>query len=255
MDENVRSKRENFEHELKTILDACDHAGVLARVFGSMAFKIHCGRYGYLQTEMGLPYGDIDLASYVKYSRQIRAIMTELGYEENREIFVLSAAQRAMFYKNGADLRVDITYDKLDFCHAIQLRDRLEIDSPTLPLAELFLEKMQIVKLSEKDVVNTIMLLLEHPVGDINKETINIKLIARLCADEWGLWHTVTLNLNKVSQFAVQYDKLTPEEKARVETQVKDIALRLYQEPKPLSWKVRDHMGDRVQWYKDVDDN
>lgn len=254
MDEHIRLKREKFENELKIILNACDRAGVLARSLGSLAFQIHCPQYGYLQTEMGLAYGDIDLMSYVKHSRQIRVMMTELGYAENREIFVLSEAQRALFYKSEDDLRVDVFYDKLDFCHPIYFRDRLEIDSPTIPLAELFLEKMQIVKLGEKDIVNTIMLLLEHSLGETNMETVNLKLIARLCADEWGLWRTTTLNLDKVKQYAQTYAQLTPEQKAKAETQVNEILLRLYSEPKSLAWKVRDHMGDRVQWYKDVDD-
>jgi hypothetical protein len=250
-DEQAHTEREKFENEFKTILTACDSAGVLVRALGSLAFQIHCPQYGYLQTA---PYGDIDLASYTKYSRQIRDVMTNLGYEENRKIFVLSEAHRALFYKSNSNLRVDIFYEMLDFCHTIQLRDRLEYDAPTIPLAELLLEKMQIVHISEKDVVNVIMLLLEHPVGEINNETINIKLIARLCADDWGLWHTTTLNLNKVKHFVQEYNQLTPEQKSKAESQVNEILLRLYAEPKSFSWKVRDQMGDRVQWYKDVDD-
>jgi hypothetical protein len=249
--EQARSERERFESEFKTILKACESAGVLARAFGSLAFQIHCPQYGYLQTA---PYGDIDLASYTKYSRQIREVMTKLGYEENRKIFVLSEAHRALFYKADNNLRVDVFYEQLDFCHIIYWRDRLEVDSPTIPLAELLLEKMQIVHISEKDVVNVIMLLLEHPVGEINHETINIKLIARLCADDWGLWRTTTMNLNTVKHFAQEYDQLTPEQKSKVESQVNEMLLRLYAEPKSFAWKVRDHMGDRVQWYKDVDD-
>ena len=243
--------REEFENELSIILDACENAGILTRVLGSLAFQIHCPQYRYLQTT---PYGDIDLASYGKYSRQIRDIMTNLGYEENRKIFVLSEARRALFYKSANNLRVEVFYEMLDFCHTIQLRDRLEYDSPTIPLAELLLEKAQIIHLSEKDVVNIIMLLLEHPVGEINNETINIKMIARLCTEEWGLWRTTTINLNKVKHFAQGYAQLTSEQKSKVESQVNEILLRLYAEPKSLAWKVRDQMGDRVQWYKDVDD-
>jgi hypothetical protein len=256
MSEHVTGEQDHseyirFENELKVILNACEHAGVLVRVFGSMAFQIHCPQYGYLQTH---PYSDIDLAAYIRHSRQIREILTKLGYVENRKVFVLSEAQRALFHKGDDNLRVEIFYEKLDFCHALYWRDRLEADSPTIPLAELFLEKMQIVHISEKDVVNTIMLLLEHPLGETDNETINIKLAAQLCADEWGLWRTVTMNLGKVRQFAQQYAPLTPEQKSRVAAQVDESLLRLHQEPKPLAWKVRDHMGDRVQWYKDVED-
>jgi len=248
----VRSEREKFENELNFILSACENEGILARTLGSLAFHIHCPQHHKLEN-LSRPYGDIDLASYSVYSKQIRDILTAQGYEENRKIFVLSEAKRAVFYKSD-NLRVEVFYDKLDFCHEISWKDRLHVDSPTIPLAEMFLEKTQIFHINEKDVINLIMLLLEHPLGETEKETINIKLIARLCAEEWGLWRTTTMNLGKVKHFAQGYEQLTPEQKSRVETQVNEILLRLYSEPKSFAWKVRDQMGDRVKWYKDVDD-
>ena len=54
------------------------------------------------------------------------------------------------------------------------------MDQPTLPLAEMLLEKMQIVKINEKDIIDTLMLLLEHPLGDHDQETIHIARISKL---------------------------------------------------------------------------
>jgi hypothetical protein len=130
----------------------------------------------------------------------------------------------------------------------------LEIDSPTIPLAELLLEKMQIVKINEKDVIDTIMLLLEHPLGEGDEETINIQRIAKLCAEDWGLWRTTTMNLDKVQQLAQGYEQLTAEQKAKVTERVRIALARLESEPKPFAWKVRAKVGDRVKWYKDVDE-
>ena len=50
----------------------------------------------------------------------------------------------------------------------------------------MLLEKMQIVQINEKDVIDTIMLLLEHPLGDEDHETINIKQVAGLCSTRLG---------------------------------------------------------------------
>jgi hypothetical protein len=116
------------------------------------------------------------------------------------------------------------------------------------------LEKLQIVRISEIDVINIIMLLLEHPIGETNKETINIKLVARICAEDWGLWRTTTMNLEKVKKYIQQYNQLSSEQQVKLELQINDMLLRLYTEPKPFAWKVRDQMGDRVKWYKDVDE-
>lgn len=254
MGKQDRSEREKFENELKAILTASEEAGVLLRVIGSLAFQMHCPQYGYLQAAMGRAYTDIDFAAYGRQSKQISALMEKMGYVDNREVFIASEGERAIFDKPGTGLHVDIFYEKLDFCHAIYWKDRLEADSPTIPLTELLLEKMQIVQINEKDIIDTIMLLLEHPLGEVDNETINIKLAAQLCANDWGLWRTTTMNLEKVKQLAHHYTQLSPEQKSKVESQVDVILARLNDEPKPLAWRLRARVGDRVKWYKDVDE-
>jgi hypothetical protein len=254
MGEQGRAERDKFENELKRILKASEEAGLLLRVIGSLAFQMHCPQFGSLQAAMGRAYTDIDFAAYGKQTKQITALMTSLGYTDNREVFIVSEGERAIFDKPEAGLHVDIFYEKLDFCHTIYWKDRLETDSPTIPLAELLLEKMQIVQINEKDVIHTIMLLLEHPLGDNDKETINMKRVAMLCAAEWGLWRTTTMNLEKVRRLAHGYPQLTDEQKAKVEKQIKDVMDRLEQEPKSMGWKLRARVGDRVKWYKEVDE-
>jgi len=249
-----RSERDKFENELKRIIAASDEAGILLRVIGSLAFQMHCPQFGYLQAAMGRAYTDIDFGAYSKQVKQIQAMMAGLGYVENREVFISSEGERAIYDKPDTGLHVDIFYEKLDFCHAIYWAGRLEVDSPTIPLTELLLEKMQIVQINEKDVIDTIMLLLEHPFGDEDKETINIKLAATLCANDWGLWRTTTMNLGKVKQLAQGYSQLTPEQKSNVVSQVDKALARLNNEPKSLAWRMRDRVGDRVKWYKDVDE-
>jgi hypothetical protein len=254
MGDQDRSEREKFENELKAILKASDDANILLRVIGSLAFQMHCPQFGYLQAAMGRAYTDIDFGAYSGQNKQITEMMTKMGYVENREVYIASEGERAIFDKPGTSLHVDIFYEKLDFCHAIYWKDRLEVDSPTIPLTELLLEKMQIVQINEKDIIDTIMLLLEHPLGNIDKETINIDLAAQLCANEWGLWRTTTMNLEKVKQLAGHYTQLTDEQKAKVTSQVDEIITRLNSEPKPLAWRIRDRVGDRVKWYKEVDE-
>ena len=254
MGQQDQSEREKFENELKAILKASDDAGILMRVIGSLAFQLHCPQFGYLQAAMGRAYTDIDFGAYKRQNKEISAMFANMGYVENREVFIGTEGERAIFDKPGTGLHVDIFYEKLDFCHAIYWKDRLEVDSPTIPLTELLLEKMQIVQINEKDIIDTIMLLLEHSLGDTDKETINIKLAAQLCANEWGLWRTTTMNLDKVKQLAQHYSQLTDEQKNTVNSQVDAIVKRLNDEPKPLAWKIRDRVGDRVKWYKDVDE-
>jgi hypothetical protein len=254
MGEQDQAERERFENELRRILNASEEAGLSLRVIGSLAFQMHCPEYGFLQAAMGRAYTDIDFAAYKKQSKEIKALMAGLGYVEDREVSIVSEGDRAIFNQQESDLHVDVFFDKLDFSHLISWNGRLESDNPTIPLAELLLEKMQIVKINEKDVIDTIMLLLEHPLGDLDDEVINLARVAELCAKDWGLWRTTTMNLDKVSQLAQAYDQLSTEQKVKVAAQVKAIQDRIEAEPKTMAWRLRARVGDRVKWYKDVDE-
>ena len=248
------AERLKFESEVRRIVEAGNQAGLTLRLLGSLAFQFHCPALGGLQAQLGRAYTDIDFAGYVKQAAAIGAALGKLGYVEDREIFVVTEGGRAIFENPGNGLHVDVFYEKLDFCHTIYWKDRLEVDSPTIPLTELLLEKMQIVQINEKDIIDTIMLVLEHSMGDTDAETINIARVARLCADDWGLWRTTTMNLGKVRQMAQTYPQLDAIQKARVAGQVDHALARIEAAPKPLQWNIRNRVGDRVKWYKDVDE-
>ena len=254
MGEQDQAERDKFENELHRILNRSEEHGVTLRVIGSLAFQMHCQKYGYLQAALGRAYTDIDFAGYQKHSKEIKEMMQILGYEEIREVFIVSEGDRAIFHQSNSTLHVDVFYDKLDFSHVISWNDRLEVDNPTIPLAELLLEKMQIFQINEKDIIDTIMLLLEHPLGEHDDEVINIERIAQLLAKDWGLWRTTTMNLEKVKQMAGHYSELSDDEQARVVTQVDQSLTRIEAEPKSRGWKLRARVGDRVKWYKDVDE-
>jgi len=253
MGEQDRAEREKFENELKRILKASSEAGIVLRVIGSLAFQLHCPKFGYLQAAMGRAYTDIDFAAYHRQTKEIQGLLSGLGYKEDREVFIVSEGGRAIFEKPGIGIHLDVFYGKLAFSHVIYWNNRLEIDNPSIPLAEMLLEKMQIYQINEKDIIDTIMLLLEHPLGEIDVETINIKYVAGLCCNDWGLWRTTTMNLDKVRQLAQGYKQLSNEQK-EIGSQVKTALSRIEQEPKSLAWRLRSRVGDRVKWYRDVDE-
>ena len=248
-----RAERDRFEKEVRRIVDAATAAGVTLRILGSLAFQTHCPKYGYLQETMGRAYTDIDFAGYSREAKQIRTLLERLGYVEKREVFVVTEGGRAIFETRDQRMHVDVFYEKLDFCHVIPWSGRLEVDSPTIPLAEMLLEKMQIVEINEKDVIDTFILLLEHPLGEADRETVNMDRVARLCAEDWGLWRTLTMNLGKVRQLTNGYPQLSVEEKAHVCAQADRALSRIEAQPKSLAWRLRARVGDRVKWYKDVD--
>jgi hypothetical protein len=250
-DKEIRNK---FETELNRIIEASNNAGIILRVIGSLAFQIHCPEFGYIQEMLGRSYTDIDFAAYRGQTREIQALMGSLGYIERKNIHLYSEGDRSIFDHPEIGIYVDVFYDKLDFCHVIKWKKRLEVDFPTIPLAEMLLEKMQIVEINEKDIIDTVMLLLEHQVADGDNETVNIQRIAKLCAQDWGLWRTTTMNLEKVKILSQKYKKLGADQKNRVSSQIDTALMDIEDEPKTIAWKIRSKVGDRVKWYKEVDD-
>ena len=132
---------------------------------------------------------------------RIREMLAGAGYVDDPHVYVDSEGTRLVAEHAGIGMHIDVFLDKLEFCHTVLWKDRLELDPETIPLAELLLQKMQIVEINEKDLIDTIMLLLEFPLGDNDDETINVDRVARVCAKDWGWWRTLTMNLDKVGRW------------------------------------------------------
>jgi hypothetical protein len=247
-------QRQLFESEAVRIVQAANAQGLTLRILGSLAFHLHCPRYGHLQKTLGRAYTDIDYAGYRSQASRITQLFASSGYQEDAELNILYAGQRMIFNHRTNGLHIDVFLDRLNFCHEVSWENRLQVDPLTLPLAEMLLEKMQIVKINEKDIIDTIMIMLEHPLGDADQETIHIGRVSQLCAQDWGLWRTVTMNLEKVQQLCELYEQLGAPEKGLVHAQVQRALARIQAEPKPLSWKLRAKIGDRVRWYQEVDE-
>ncbi len=249
--------QEDFLAERTRLLDGLqkdENRKLSLRLIGALAFRTHCPAYGYLQDALGRAFTDID---FVGYSRDFQAIirfLTEAGYVEDKMVTRLFGEGRLIFHDPVFGRHVDVFLDKLDFCHPLPFVGRLEADWPTLPLAELLLEKMQIVRINEKDLIDTIMLLREHAVGGGDDQTINADLICRLTGDDWGWWRTLTGNLQTVETYLNHYPQLTAEDILTVTHRLHELRARIDAAPKSARWKMRAAVGERVRWYKDVEE-
>jgi hypothetical protein len=248
---------EDFYAERTRILDALaqeENAHVIMRLIGALAFRTHCPQYGYIQDALGRVFTDIDFASYNRFFKDIIRVMADLGYQEDKMVTRLFGEKRLLFHDPANGRHIDVFFDKLEFSHVLPLVGRLEAEALTLPLAELLLAKMQIVRLNEKDLIDTIMLLREHPIGEGDEETINAPVICALTGDDWGLWRTVTGNLKLVGEFLNGYPQLTDDDRRVVQERIAELRARIDAQPKTMRWEVRSVIGERVKWYKDVEE-
>jgi hypothetical protein len=246
--------RATLEAEVARIVATGDTAGTPVRVLGSIGVALHCPDAAALLPSFERTYADIDLVAYRSGARLLAQALTADGYLDDREVYLASEGSRSIFVHPARRIHLDVFYDRLEFCHVIPLAGRLEADSPTIPLAELLLSKLQIVRINEKDVVDVILLLLDHPLGSGDADTIDLARIASLAAADWGLWRTLTQNLEKVVALAVAYPQLDGPARERVTAAAAAIKARIDDVPKPMAWRMRARIGDRRQWWNDVDE-
>jgi hypothetical protein len=243
-----------FIEQARLILDEADKRRLTLRVIGALAFHMHCPEFNYIQQETGRFFTDVDFMAYIEEKIAIEKMFTDMGYLDDPRIKTVPGLKRSIFFTRDKSMYSDVFYDVLEFSHTIDFRGRLEIDHPTISLVDLFLEKMQIYHINNKDVIDTLMLLREHEVGAHEKETVNIDYAAKVCKSDWGLWKTVTTNLEKVDKLADSYDILTDKDRSIIRQRLKRIADRIEEEPPTLRWKLRGRIGERMKWYNDVDE-
>lgn len=237
----------------KKLVDEANKRGLILRLLGAIAFRIHCPKFGQLLGKTR-NITDIDMVAYSKQVGQVEKFIIESGYETRPPSIASLAARRRIFYDKKNGITVDVFLDKLEMCHDIDFKGRLEADYPTIPLAEMLLEKLQIVQINEKDVKDVIVLLREHDISDKDLEAINAKYIAKLLSDDWGFYYTATMNLNRIKSLLDHYIELVEDDKKYIEGRIDNLLKIIEEEPKSLRWKMRAKIGTKKQWYKKVEE-
>ena|SRR6266508_215478 len=238
---------DDIESEARRIVAAGQAQGLLLRLLGGLAVRIHSPSASH--RALARAYPDMDFVIPARRSHAGEKLLSGLGYEPNKNFNLLNGDSRLLFYDNAHERQIDVFVGQFEMCHRLPIAERLDKESLTIPLAELLLTKLQIVHLNEKDVRDICALLLDHPLGDADDETINLPRIAQLCAEDWGLWKTVGVSLDKVRDFSDTYG-LEDGQRCTIGERLGRLREALDQVPKSLKWKVRAAVGERVQWYE-----
>jgi hypothetical protein len=238
---------EDFMANMNVILASAKENGVILRLIGSIATRLHSPSARSQVIPRALT--DIDFVGYSSQSKKVQSLFQNLGYAGDDEFNMIHGAERLLFFgKSG--LHIDVFFDVLTMSHRLDLRGRLELDYPTISLTDLLMTKLQIVELNEKDVKDMICLLNDHDFADSDQpEKINSKYIADLCSKDWGVYKTFTMNLNRI---LAHLDKLGSDEKmrTRVADQCKALLDQIEQVPKGTKWKMRARVGEKKRWYE-----
>lgn len=233
----------DIKEEAARILTAAEADGFPLRLLGGLAVYVQCPS-AQSDARLQRSYKDFDFVTLGKWGAKTKALFTRLGYTPNQAFNALHGYQRLLFWDTPHERQVDIFIDSMRMCHTIDFRSRLLVDARTLPLADLLLTKLQIVEVNEKDLLDTMALFQDHDVLE-KDEGLNSAYIARLTASDWGLYKTLTTNLQKARAFALE--KTFPEQ---VSVRISRLLEAIEKQPKSLAWKTRAMVGERVRWYE-----
>ena len=242
----------NLVQELHRLIDAANAKGIRLRAIGGIAVELHNKSKHPLFTR---EFADLDFCIPLKQRRDFEAFMPEVGYEPHKQFNILNGDQRQIYYHEPSEMKVDIFVGNFEMCHKIPLEERLGADPVTIPLAELFFSKAQIIELNRKDAFDLTYVLINIPIGDADDETINMNVISQLCSQDWGLYKTTSLSLEKIEQMMEKNEiPLNAEDRAIVSQRINDIRKIFADMPKPVAWQLRDRVGTRVKWYIEVEE-
>jgi hypothetical protein len=256
------------------LVEAGRQRNVSLRILGSLAIYAHSlhvpecitvfHRLG--RVEEGKPlFTDLDLAGYAKQGRFISGLFKELRFKSDDMVNGFFGDRRLIYYEGTGKFHVDVFLDKLEFSHDVLFGSRpedgrLELDFPTITLADIVLEKLQIHLVGRKDLVDLIILFLGHDLRGNeapDRELIDDTYLSEILGDDWGFWHESMQNLEKTRQLAHSFadaGRLEPDQFARVRDRLANLEACLQRCPKTRKWEKRSRAGVSKPWYREVEE-
>jgi hypothetical protein len=252
----VNEPLENPLAEALRLVELAESEGLQLRLMGGLAFHAVVPTW---RAPIERARRDIDLATRSHDRRAVAELLAAAGYEPDRQYNALYGHKQLYFVDPRFGRPVDVLVDRLDMCHRFEFADRLRAARPTLPLAELLLSKLQVVKINRKDLLDALVLLRSYDLGDSDDGVINARRITGLTSTDWGWWRTVTSNLDRLATFV--RDELVPDElvtddppRHDLVAQIESLRSMIDAASKSLGWKVRARVGDRVRWYEEPEE-
>ncbi len=193
-------------------------------------------------------YADLDFAAGSGARSAVKAFFEAQGYVPEKLFNALHGAQRLNYGAPDGRWTIDVIFDELTMSHRLDLHDRLASAEPTIPLADLLLTKLQIWEINRKDLGDGLCLLADHPLGESDTDTIDLRRLRAVLGSDWGFCHTVERNLRKVAELWTEQP--APGASYDVAAQIEALRAAIAGAPKSVAWKARARVGERVRWYE-----
>ena len=190
-------------------------------------------------------YGDLDFIAPKKEVRTLNNIFISNGYVEDKLFNAIHGATRLIYIDKSNARPVDVLVDNFKMCHEIELKHRLSHDGPTIRGEDLLLTKLQIVSMTEKDLLDLIAMLID--------QEFDRNYVSSLLSNDWGFEKTVLQNLVRVSEFLESVD-IDSDLKLISQKKIRELNLEIESSKKTLSYKLRAKIGDKMPWFEEPEE-
>jgi hypothetical protein len=233
---------EQAEAVAEVILDRAAAAGVPVKLIGGLgcwfSIREHAAAARYRRG-----YGDVDI---IVPRRGRSALATVLGPPQFRPNTAFNAVQgeTRLMFASADGCKVDVFVGGFEMSHRVPFPDAsFAGPASAAPVPELLLTKLQLHALTGKDIADVTGLLAFLAPG----RGIDVaRFVAPLAAD-WGIWRTVTGNLEAVADAAGEH---LGEHQGQVRAAATQLLAAANGVPKSLRWRARSRIGERVPWYQ-----
>ena len=218
--------------EALRIVDVASREGLQLRLMGGMAVRAHAPDWTHRTRRREV---DLDFATRGKDRKAVFALLEREGYTPDKRHNALFGQHQGYF-----------------------------VDEPRRRPVDVLVDKLEIVKINKKDVLDALILLAEHPLGQDDGEVdsskglsaISLPRILSFTSNDWGWWRTVTGNLDVLdhyldTDFTAEDVDIGGEREVLFDPKAQVGALRatINDAPKSTRWKLRAAVGERQQWY------
>jgi hypothetical protein len=224
-------------------------AGIPARLLGGAGVALHA--HSPIPEPFRRSYGDIDYVIPRSAGQAFRRLLEDVGYEPNERFNALHGHKRLLHYDPVNGRQVDTFVGAFRMCHALDLERNLPATGPSVAPADLLLTKLQIVQVNDKDLTDTLILLIDHPVGGGDAaEQVDPARLAGVVGGDWGWYTTLSDNLEKLEARALATESFEGAARAVVVDRIHEVQAVVRGAPRSLAWRSRAAIGRRIPWYE-----
>jgi hypothetical protein len=223
--------------------------GITLRLLGGVGVAAHLTAPPLLTRT----YADVDLFTVGARQSHISRMMVKAGYEPDETFNAMHGRRRLLYYDIPGDRQVDVFIGDFSMCHQLPLARTFDRGDLAIWSTDLLLTKLQVFELNEKDRRDILNLLYALPVVADGGQGIDGGYVGSLCARDWGLWRTTTLNLARSAASVGDYD-ITPGDRKLLLRRIQRVMEFVDEAPKTARWRLRAKVGDRVRWYEEPEE-